>query len=186
MDKERILRTWSDPANVAERNERTKVRMPKDDRVDAYDGEGRFTGVGGLYTALPNELITAMMYLEKSEISVLLVIVQQTYGYRAKRGRGDWKPKECDRIAISQFEQATRLTKKAILDAISLLEERGLIEVDRSGTINAFNVRKRGVERVTKEKATKKRRPKTTSAKSTEIENEARQSCAAKPLIDYF
>lgn len=66
------------------------------------------------FTAVPNWLIEAMPQMPASVFQVAMVIARQTAGYT----NGDGGRKEWDRISLSQFQEATGLSRQGVIDAI--------------------------------------------------------------------
>jgi len=87
------------------------------------------------YTTIANEIIDNLqsLYLSPNEWKILWTVVRKTYG---------WKKKE-DRISISQFQTATRLSRPNAHRAIRSLVAKSILVAKQStaGTIYSFNKR---------------------------------------------
>lgn len=87
--------------------------------------------VQGNYTKIPNAFFDKLMKgFTPSELKVLLIIYRKTIGFQ----------KEWDKISLSQFEEVTGGGRGNINKALKGLEEKGFIQVDRSGYSNSYKV----------------------------------------------
>lgn len=70
------------------------------------------------YSQIPNIVIDAMTEYTEPELRVLLVVCRQTFGWHRERAT----------LSISFFQQATGLSKTAIVNATKSLTERNIVE----------------------------------------------------------
>lgn len=81
------------------------------------------------FTMIPNFIFDEHLEsLSEGELKILLMIYRQTVGF----------DKKSDKISYSQFITKSGLSRSTISHAIKGLTKRGLIEVDRSQTTNAY------------------------------------------------
>ena len=79
------------------------------------------------FTNVPNVVFDShLKHLGYAELKVLLVIIRQTYGWKAKNSKGH---KERDWISRTFFVKKTGLSKRAVSKAIADLLEKQLIVV---------------------------------------------------------
>lgn len=83
------------------------------------------------FTAYPNYLLEKVMpHVDGNTFKVLSHIIRQTMG----------RHKKYDRIALSQFEEKTGLSRNTVLKALSNLLEHRIIEKFDRGRINQYRV----------------------------------------------
>lgn len=79
------------------------------------------------FTNVPNVILDKhLSCLGYAELKVLLVIIRQTYGWKAKNGKGH---KERDWVSRAFFVKKTGLSKRAVSKAIADLLDKQLITV---------------------------------------------------------
>jgi phage replication O-like protein O len=81
------------------------------------------------YTRIANELLEKLilLHLTGRELSILLFIMRKTYGFQ----------KKSDRIALSQFIDATNFDRKSICRLVNNLENRGILLKIKGGAGHA-------------------------------------------------
>lgn len=84
------------------------------------------------FTQVPNKIIEALMKinLPAYEGRLIQAIIRKTYGYHKSK----------DKISYSQFEELTGIGRRHIGRAINSLEEKNLIRIDRSKSINTYSI----------------------------------------------
>jgi phage replication O-like protein O len=95
------------------------------------------------FTQIPNVFFDDWLSeLSKGEIKILLYIMRRTYGFQKSK----------DRISLSQIQEGikgngdemldkgTGLSRATISESITLLEEKGIITVDREKYINTYSM----------------------------------------------
>ncbi|MFD2532545.1 replication protein [Gracilimonas halophila] len=83
------------------------------------------------FTAYPNFIIKEVMpHIDGNTFKVLSLIVRKTLGHH----------KKYDRIALSQFEEKTGLSRNTVLKALKYLSEHQIIEKFDRGRINQYRV----------------------------------------------
>lgn len=86
------------------------------------------------YTPIANEILEAIgrSGLPGQEQSILWILFRKTYGYHKKQ----------DQISLSQWQQATGMSRADVCEAIKTLEQRQVIVVDRSGYVSRYSFQK--------------------------------------------
>lgn len=86
------------------------------------------------YTKLANELYEQFSKLDASGSAwrVLFVIVRKTYGFHKKE----------DRISLSQFEEHTGLSRKAVCHGLAELVKLNVIVAKKESYINEYSIQK--------------------------------------------
>lgn len=95
------------------------------------------------FTQIPNVFLDEMMQdLEKSELKVILYVMRRTYGFG----------KQKDRISFSQMrdgitdkngkklDKGTGLKDNSISNAITSLEQKGILKVNRENMTNSYSL----------------------------------------------
>lgn len=76
------------------------------------------------WTQIPNYLLDSMAIMHRSTFAVAICIARKTVGWSdGNGGRKEW-----DRISLSQFQDATGLSRQGVLDAIADGVARGWID----------------------------------------------------------
>ncbi len=70
------------------------------------------------YTPIPNELLDRMDDFTPAEFKVLMAICRKTFGWHKQR----------EVISLTQLEKMTKLSRSSVHDALTALDERGLLE----------------------------------------------------------
>ena len=96
------------------------------------------------YTKLANELLDALCHtrIPGEPMQIFLTILRKTYGFG----------KKSDRIPLSQFVEATGITKTHVSRAIAKLAEMNIIAVTQNGNAVTQNGNKRYPKRVPQKK----------------------------------
>jgi hypothetical protein len=95
--------------------------------------EKRTKDIGGLLVPsafqVPNEVVDEgwLRELNGAEVKILIFIIRKTFGFNKIRG---------DRIPLSQLVAGTGLSRRAVIDAIKVLEECKLVRVVRGEGAN--------------------------------------------------
>ncbi len=81
------------------------------------------------WTQIPNYLLDSMAIMHRSTFAVAICIARKTVGWSdGNGGRKEW-----DRISLSQFQDATGLSRQGVLDAIADGVARGWIDQNHDG-----------------------------------------------------
>lgn len=83
------------------------------------------------FTKTPNFIFEIMPQLSPAEFKVIMVVVRQTCGYH----------KEIDAISLTQFMQATALSRQGVLNAIASLVEKGFLVKCTIGNTFKYSVK---------------------------------------------
>lgn len=78
------------------------------------------------FTNVPNSFFPLVSTLGYAELKVLLVIIRQTYGFVDNSTK---KHKQYDWISGRFFVKKTALSQRSVSKALSLLIDKGLVEV---------------------------------------------------------
>lgn len=70
------------------------------------------------YTPIPNELLDRMEDFTPAEFKVLMAICRKTFGWHKQR----------EVISLTQLEKMTNLSRSSVHDALTALDDRGLLE----------------------------------------------------------
>ena len=79
---------------------------------------------GPNYTQVPNELFDVLPLMREAELKVVLHAIRQTIGFH----------RESDAISLTQFEEATGLSRQGVIDGINDAEARGVLKQVGTGT----------------------------------------------------
>ncbi len=86
------------------------------------------------YTAIANDLYDAIIrwHLSSYEISIVWCVIRKTYGWQKKE---DW-------ISLSQFVEATSISKPHICRALNLLLKQKILIKRKKGIISLYGIQK--------------------------------------------
>jgi phage replication O-like protein O len=86
------------------------------------------------YTRIANELLEALVqiYISGNECRIYLAIIRRTYGHAKCQAA----------VSITLLMRDTGIDRKGVIRALSVLEARNMIHIDRSGYINVIGPQK--------------------------------------------